>query len=56
MSDIEREREELADEEKGSTAHGQPWAKTSSGEADAVTTDDTDGDVGGQKENADRRD
>jgi hypothetical protein len=53
MSDIEREREELADEEKGSTAHGQPWAKTSSGEADAMTTDETGGDVGGQKDERD---
>jgi hypothetical protein len=40
MSDLEREREELADEEKSSTAAGQPWAKTSSGEADTITTDD----------------
>ena len=40
MSDLEREREELADEEAGSTASGQPWAKTSSGEADTVTPDD----------------
>jgi hypothetical protein len=40
MSDLEREREELADEEEGSTAPGQPWAKTSSGDADNVTSDD----------------
>jgi hypothetical protein len=40
MSDVEREREELADDEEGSTAHGQPWAKTSSGDADSITTDD----------------
>jgi hypothetical protein len=50
MSDLEREREELEDEEAGSTAPGQPWAKTSSGEADAVTTDETGGIVGGQAE------
>ena len=50
MSDLEREREELADEEAGSTAPGQPWAKTSSGEADAATTDETGGIVGGQKD------
>jgi len=49
MSDLEREREELADDEAGSTAAGQPWAKTSSGEADAMTTDETGGEVGGQK-------
>jgi len=53
MSDIEREREQLADDEEGSTAPGQPWAKTSSGEADATTTDDTGGDVGGQKDERD---
>ena len=53
MSDIEREREELADDEKGSTAKGQPWAKTSSGEADAMTTDATGGDDGGQKDEQD---
>ena len=37
MSDLEREREEPADDEAESTAPGQPWAKTSSGEADKVT-------------------
>jgi len=40
MSDLEREREELADDEAGSTAPGQPWAKTSSGDAESVTTDE----------------
>ncbi len=40
MSDLEREQEELADDEAGSTASGQPWAKTSSGDADSMTTDD----------------
>jgi hypothetical protein len=44
MSDLEREREELADEEEGSTAPGQPWAKTSSGDADSVTPDESDDD------------
>ena len=53
MSEIEHEREQLADDEAGSTAHGQPWAKTSSGEADAVTTDETGGIVGGQKDEKD---
>jgi len=48
MSDLERERQQLADDEAGSTAAGQPWAKTSSGEADAATTDETGGVVGGQ--------
>ena len=28
------------EEEAGSTAAGQPWAKTSSGEADTITPDD----------------
>jgi hypothetical protein len=40
MSDLEREREQLADDDEGSTAPGQPWAKTSSGDADSVTSDD----------------
>lgn len=40
MSDLEKEREELADDEEGSTAPGQPWAKTSSGDADSITEDD----------------
>lgn len=40
MSDIEEEREELADDEEGSTAAGQPWAKTSSGDADNATDDE----------------
>jgi len=40
MSDLEEEREELADDEAGSTAPGQPWAKTSSGDADSITEDD----------------
>jgi hypothetical protein len=40
MSDLEREREELADDEADSTAPGQPWAKTSSGDADSITPDD----------------
>ena len=40
MSDLEQEREELADDEAGSTAAGQPWAKTSSGDADSITDDD----------------
>jgi hypothetical protein len=53
MSDLEREREELADDEQGSTAAGQPWAKTSSGEADAMTTDETGGEAGGQKDERD---
>ena len=44
MSDLEREREELADEEEGSTAAGQPWAKTSSGDADSITPDESDDD------------
>ena len=44
MSDLEREREELADDEAGSTAPGQPWAKTSSGDADNVTDDEGDED------------
>jgi hypothetical protein len=42
MSDLEKEREELADDEEGSTAEGQPWAKTSSGDTDSITTDDED--------------
>ena len=42
MSDLEREREELADDEAGSTAPDQPWAKTSSGDADNVTDNDDD--------------
>jgi hypothetical protein len=40
MSDLEQEREELADDEAGSTAPGQPWAKTSSGDADNVTDEE----------------
>jgi len=40
MSDLEQEREELADDEAGSRAPGQPWAKTSSGDADSITDDD----------------
>ncbi len=40
MSDLERERDELADDEEGSSAPGQPWAKTSSGDADNITEDD----------------
>jgi hypothetical protein len=44
MSDLEKEREELADDEAGSTAPGQPWAKTSSGDAESVTTDDDEDD------------
>jgi hypothetical protein len=40
MSDLEQEREELADDEAGSTAAGQPWAKTSSGDADNITEDE----------------
>ena len=40
MSDLEEEREELADDEAGSTAPGQPLAKTSSGDADSITDDD----------------
>jgi hypothetical protein len=44
MSELEHEREQLADEEEGSTAPGQPWAKTSSGDADSVTSDDSDDD------------
>ena len=40
MSDLEEEREELADDEAGATSPGQPWAKTSSGDADSITTDD----------------
>jgi hypothetical protein len=44
MSELEHEREELADDEKGSTAPGQPWAKTSSGDADSVTSDESDDD------------
>ena len=44
MSDLEREREELADDEAGSTASGQPWAKTSSGDADSMTTGDDEED------------
>jgi hypothetical protein len=40
MSDLERERKELADDDAGSTASGQPWAKTSSGDADSITPDD----------------
>jgi hypothetical protein len=40
MSDLEQEREELADDEAGSTAPGQPWAKTSSGDADDIVEDD----------------
>ncbi len=42
MSDLEQEREELADDEAGSTAPGQPWAKTPSDDADSVTDDDDD--------------
>jgi hypothetical protein len=44
MSDLEEEREELADDEEGSTAAGQPWAKTSSGDADSITENDEDTD------------
>jgi hypothetical protein len=44
MSDLEQEREELADDEEGSTAAGQPWAKTSSGDADSITEDDEESD------------
>jgi hypothetical protein len=45
MSDLEKEREELASDEEGSTAPGQPWAKTSSGDADSITeSDDEDSD------------
>jgi hypothetical protein len=47
MSDLERERKELADDDAGSTASGQPWAKTSSGDAEAITTDATGGVAGG---------
>jgi hypothetical protein len=42
MSDLEQERKELADDEAGSTAPGQPWAKTSSGDAESITTDGDD--------------
>jgi hypothetical protein len=44
MSDLEQEREELADDEAGSTAPGQPWANTSSGDADSITEDEEDSD------------
>jgi hypothetical protein len=47
MSDLEREREDLADDDAGADFNdpskpdaGEPWAKTSSGDADSVTTDD----------------
>ena len=40
MSDLEQEREELADDEAGSTAPDQPWAKTSSGDADNITEEE----------------
>jgi hypothetical protein len=45
MSDPNTERERLADEAMGREPEktpddGEPWAKTSSGDADDVTTDD----------------
>jgi hypothetical protein len=45
MTDPNTERERLADEAMGREPEktpddGEPWAKTSSGDADDVTTDD----------------
>jgi hypothetical protein len=44
MSDPNADRERLADEAMGrdpdETPSAEPWAKTSSGDADSVTTDD----------------
>ncbi len=48
MSDPNEDRERLADEamgrdpDKGDPSPGEPWAKTSSGDADDVTPDDDD--------------
>jgi hypothetical protein len=48
MSNPNDDRERLADEamgrehEKGDPSPGEPWAKTSSGDADSVTDDDSD--------------
>ena len=46
MSDPNTDRERLADEAMGrdpdTTNDGEPWAKTSSGEADSITEDDPD--------------
>ena len=51
MSDPNSERERLADEAMGrdpdKTPHDGPWAKTSSGDAEATTTDATGGIAGG---------
>ena len=44
MSDPNTDRERLADEAMGrdpdKTNDGEPWAKTSSGDADSITPDD----------------
>ena len=54
MSDPNAERERLADEAMGrnpdTATHGGPWAKTSSGDAEATTTDATGGIAGGDPE------
>lgn len=47
MSDPNTERERLADEAMGrdpdtTPDDGEPWAKTSSGDADSITDDDDD--------------
>ena len=50
-ADPNRERERLADEAMGrdpdTNPHDGPWAKTSSGDAEATTTDATGGVAGG---------
>jgi hypothetical protein len=53
MSDPNTDRERLADETMGKDPKpdpGGPWAKTSSGDAEATTTDATGGVAGGLPE------